>query len=135
MKNPLRIFDYIYYRIVSFFLDKDLPVQDTAWANLALLQALTVLDIWIIVEVMRGTVFARHQFPYWIVFVLMGTGVLNWWRYTRQVGIRKLLPLWRNENARQRMRRGRGVVLYMVVAVLIAVTWGLVRTFGGEGGG
>jgi hypothetical protein len=128
MINPIRLYDYIYFRIVDFFLDKDLPVQDTAWANLALLQSLTILDIWIVYDFITGMTLSAGKFPAWIILVLMIVGGLNWWRYTRHLGMRKLLSFWRDEGAKKKQWRGAAIIIYMVLAVIIAVTWGLIKT-------
>jgi hypothetical protein len=128
MPNPIRFFDYIYYRIVWFFLDRDLPVQDTGWANLALLQTLTVLDLWIIAGFFCQAGFLQDGFPIWIIPVLMVLGGLNWWRYTRSLGMRNLLSIWRGENKKQKFLNGLAIIIYMIASVLIALSWGIMKS-------
>lgn len=118
----ISFFDYIFYRIYKFSKEKgDFAPETNGSLILSLIQFFTVLDIIVFIRLF-------YQFPLpdklFVLPVIIGLGVLNWYRYERKIDIEQLACRWKDEEQSKRTRNGWLIGIYLVVALLIPAVYG-----------
>lgn len=116
------LFDYIFYRIYKFSKEKgDFAPETNGSLILSVVQLFTLLDILVFVRV-------AYQFPLpdklFVLPVIIGLGLLNWYRYERRIDIGQLTSQWEDEERSKRTRNGWLIGIYLVVALLIPAVYG-----------
>lgn len=94
MRNILSLFDYTYYRTYKFFKERGDSISEfSATLVLSLMQFLIVIDIMFIVKMVHD-----YDFPNKFAFLplLVVIGIINWYRYERNLDIEKLAYQWKD---------------------------------------
>lgn len=92
MRKALSFFDYIYFRIFKFFKEKGDSVPEfSAVLVLSIVQSLTILDCVVLIRMLYP-----FRLPDKIIVlpVIVGIGVMNWYRYEHNLDIEKLAYRW-----------------------------------------
>jgi accessory gene regulator protein AgrB len=124
----MRIFDYIFYRITFFYKRRrDLSPETAASLIVSLLQFFSILDLFIIVRV-----FYEHDIPagfnkVWALPFIVILGLFNWYIYERTPRYQELRKIWKDEDERQRRKRGVLIILSLIILLIIPVLYGLIR--------
>ncbi|SEL95102.1 hypothetical protein SAMN05421740_11511 [Parapedobacter koreensis] len=122
------IFDYIFYRVASFYKKrKDLSPETAASMIVALMQFFLILDLFALFRV-----FYEYDFPngfnkFWALPVIASIGVINWFRYEKGNLYPKLRKKWKDEDDNQKRKRGKLIVMGIVLVLSIPVLYGLIR--------
>lgn len=122
VRKTLSLFDYIYYRIFKFFKEKGDSVPEfSAVLVLSIVQSLTILDFVVLVRML-------YPFPLpdkiIVLPVIVGIGVMNWYRYEHNLDIEKLAYRWDNENQKRKERNGWLIGSYLLISFLIPTVYG-----------
>ena len=99
MRNVLSLFDYTYYRTYKFFKERGDNISEfSATLVLSLMQFLIVIDIMFIVKIVHD-----YPIPNKFVFLplLVVIGIINWYRYERNLDIEKLEHQWKGEDEKK----------------------------------
>lgn len=121
----LNLFDYIYYRIYTFFLKQRDNVPETKGSVLlTALQCFTLLS-----GVALLTLVWDFSLPpkIYLAPLIILIGVFNWYRYERNVDIEEFNDKWKDETSSERKKRGWLIVTFFIVVVLIPVSIGVLR--------
>jgi uncharacterized membrane-anchored protein len=122
MKNIRTLFDYIFYRVFSFFRDKgDNSPETKGVLILSMIQFLTFLDV---------VVFIRIIYPFslpdtlFIIPLVVLPAVVNWFRYERDFDIKSFDDKWENEGQKEKNRKGWWICLHLLASFLIPAVHG-----------
>lgn len=121
----MNLFDYIYYRIYSFFLSrKDNVPETTGWMLLSLMQFLTIIDTIFIIELI-------YSFPIPSKFaflpLLIVLGIFNWYQYERNFDKKGFEMKWKDEEEKKKIRNGWLIGIYLLISFLFPVTLGILE--------
>ena len=118
------MFDYIFFRIYKFFLQKGDNAPETKGSLiLSLIQFLTILDLIIV-----GTLIFNYTLPsskYYFLPLGVLLGVVNWYRYEKKLDIEQLAEKWRNEDMKKSFRNGGLIVLYLLCSGAFPALYGM----------
>ena len=124
----IQLFDYIFYRTVSFYKRKrDSAAITTGWGLNALLQSLLLLDLLILLRIIYEYPIPQNANKYWMLPLLILFGLLNWYRYERKINYQDLRRKWKDEEHNQSKKGGRLIILYIVISLLIPILYGLIK--------
>jgi hypothetical protein len=120
-------FDYIYYRLVSFYFKWDGRNGITAVIGVSMIQVLTVIDIVLFFTRLN---FSRSELaPYSKTIGYAGLGitflviVINYFRYRNKYNSFK--KKWKHESKSERRRKGVLVIICLVLPLLLLVIMGI----------
>jgi hypothetical protein len=116
----VNLFDYVYYRVYRYFLDKGDNIPETKGALvLSLLQFFTLLDIFVLIREFHPFILPPDYSVLLIAIVLVA---VNLYRYERhQMDI--LNNKWQNEDNLRRKRNGYLIGLYLIVSIVIPIVY------------
>jgi hypothetical protein len=121
----MKLFDYVYYRIYVFFLErKDNIPETTGWMLLSLLHFFSLLTI---AAFLTFIVNVDSFNKYYALLVIIPLMAYNWYRYERDFDIKKYESRWGDEPKTERRKKGWLIVVYFAVVVLIPVSIGVLR--------
>ncbi|UII34130.1 hypothetical protein LVD17_09920 [Fulvivirga ulvae] len=121
----MNLFDYIYYRIYTFFLKQRDNVPETKGSVLlTVLQCFSLLSVVALVKLVRD--FSLPPKIYLVPFVVP-IGVFNWYRYERNFDIEKYKARWSHELKSERRKKDWLIVTWFVLVILIPVSIGVLR--------
>jgi hypothetical protein len=118
------LFDYIFYRLYKFFETRGDTPQTSASLIVSLIQFFTLLDLLFIGKFI-------HDFPipskYYFLPIIIGLGIINWYRYERNFSIDTFNKSWENEHPKTKVRNGWLIGLYLGISFLIPVSYGILK--------
>jgi hypothetical protein len=126
MRNVLSLFDYTYYRTYNFFRERGDNISEfSATLVLSLMQFLIVIDIIFITKMVHD-----YRIPNKFVFLplLVVIGIINWYRYERNLDIEKFAYQWKDEDERKKVRNGWFIGLCLLISFLIPASTWILRT-------
>ncbi|MPM90285.1 hypothetical protein SDC9_137406 [bioreactor metagenome] len=117
--NPLRLFDYCYYRIAFLYEDIYLEHQKEL-AGIAFLSFFQILNTITIISLIFQSTFVRiipefHFFGYIIILIF------NYVRYKKITSYSKLHERWKNERYYLRVLHNLLVILYIILSCVFLV--------------
>ena len=121
----MKFFDYIFYRIYLFYKGQDDSILHIYSSGLiTVLQFFSLLAIAAIVTSPFDLDPINKYFSLIIVIPLM---LYNWNRYERNFDIEEYKEKYGNESLEDRKRKGRLIVVWFVLVILIPVIIGVLR--------
>lgn len=111
-------FDYVYYRICMFYDKYEKAAETSGLLVLTLMYAFNIFSISSIFEIILRRKFNPGKLS--IVVFLATLLVLNGMRYNK-IDFASLKEKWKDENTFTRIRRGRGVLVYIIISTIICI--------------
>lgn len=113
----IKVFDYIFYRLYIFFKKTQNEASPlTASLTVSLLQFFLFLDI---IALTRLVYEFTIPGKYYLVPILVGFGIFNWYRYEHNFQKSKYEDKWGDEKEQIKMRNGILIVLLIIVSIVI----------------
>ena len=121
--KTMRIFDYIYFRIYSFYNSKDNIPEIYAIVVITLIQLLLFLNLTYIIEIILGyQPFAIGKFI--IVIVYLSLIALNWIRFVVLKKGNKVQRIWENKNDRPKFIYDYLIILLIMILFILPILKG-----------
>ena len=125
MKKIIYLYDYIFYRVYSFFQRRKDDISDEKATNLVVtLQCFLMIDIFIIVRLIFDFEINRQYYHKWLLglpLVLL-IGIYNHRRYKKRFkkdNYMKFNLLWKDEINFKKKRNGWLIITYMLFSIII----------------
>ena len=115
--NPLVIFDYIYYRIASFYDRIGFPEYSdfSGVAILSIIQFCNISDIAYLFNFRNILINVFHGYDFIVLLILL---ILNYIRYIRLIeNLYDLEDKWDNENKIKRRFKGILIIIYFLLSI------------------
>ena len=121
--NILKFYDYVFYRLSSFFERNGGEDLDRSIAILSILQCLNLLTLIDLISILLVySINLPHSIELLLGIILFF--VFNSIRYRRFKTYQDLNKVWSNENESIRIKRGFYLILYFAFSVIITGIFG-----------
>ena len=132
----INIFDYTFYRIMIFYKKKGNQIADTfASGAITIIQCFIILDLLILVRIIYEYAIPDNFNKFWLIPLAITFMLFNWYRYEKGNLYLELRKKWKDERIDQKRKRGRLIIVTIIVILLIPILYGVIRhnIIGGKG--
>ncbi len=125
MKVILNLYDYIFYRVYSFFQKRNDNISDEKATNLVVtLQCFLIIDLFIIFRLIFDFEINKQYYNKWLWgLLLVGIiGIYNHIRYKKKFkknDYSEFHSLWQNEIENKKRRNGMLIIAYIVFSIIV----------------
>jgi hypothetical protein len=125
MKFILNLYDYIFYRVFSFFQKRNDNISDEKATNLVVtLQCFLIINIFIIFRLIFDFEINKQYYNKWLwgLPLVVIIGIYNHIRYKKKFkrdNYSEFHSLWQNEIEYKKRRNGMLIIAYMVFSIIV----------------
>jgi len=124
----MSIVDYTFYRIADYYKRKgNSSALSFASSAISVLQCFLILDALVLIKIFYEYPIPQSFNKFWALPVILVIGVINWYRFEKNPRYQELRKRWKDEAPFERRKKGRLLILFIVVTLLLPVLYGVIR--------
>ncbi|WP_040495650.1 hypothetical protein [Fulvivirga imtechensis] len=125
MKKLKSLFDYLFYRIYTFFREKGDNVPETKGTLiLSLIQFFTLLDILVLIRLVYPFSLPHK---YYVLPLIILIGFMNWYKYEKNLDLENFEEKWKDEDPERKVRDEWLIGGYLILSFLIPALHGILE--------
>ena len=115
----MKIFDYIFYRVYSFYRDKDSNPEIYASGIVTLIQFGLLLTLYLIIGLLIDIYQITNK--YYVIPIIIGLIAYNWIKYEQTDKSKIFEELWKNEIRNKKNKRGWLILTIVLFSILTPI--------------